>query len=320
MKYSIGVDGGGTKVAYGLFDSESKLIDRYEHPTRTKGSAEEILKTISDSILDLLAKHNLQTTDLMGVGMLFPSFIDYEEGYILKTSNIPPLKKINARHFFEQKLNTRIVLDNDTNGAALAEHRLGAGKGFKHMLYCAVSTGIANGIIINNQVFRGSYGAAGESGHMLITPGQGVACACGNRGCFESYVSGSKIVEHVKLWLQQDKYSSSIILDLVDNKAENINAAIINKAAKNNDPLALKAVEQMAYYLGLWLFNIYQILNINCYIFGGGLLNFGDLLFDPVKENFYSFLKNHGDHPIYFKEAELGNDFGIIGAELLLSE
>lgn len=318
MKYSIGIDCGGTKVAYGLFDDKHHLIDRIEHPTKTDGTAEDILLGICESIRILAEKHSLTTQELNGVGIAFPSFVDFDNGYINKTVNIRPLKNVYARDFLEEQLKTRVVLDNDSHVAALAEHRFGAGKGFKHMLYCCVSTGISSGIIINNEVFRGSYGAAGESGHMLITPDHGVECGCGNRGCFMSASSGSMIIEHVKTWIKEKDYSGSILLQLADNNPHNITAVLINKAAKQGDELALRAVKQMATYLGIWLFNLYQVLNINCYVFGGGLVHFGDLLFEPAKQTFYKYLKNQGDHPIHFKFAELGNDFGIIGAEQLL--
>lgn len=318
MKYTIGVDCGGTKVAYGLFNTKHELIERREHQTKTTGTPEEILQPIVDTIKDLANNNNISTANLKGVGLAFPSFIDFEKGYIHKTSNIKPLKDFYARDFFEDHLQTRIVLDNDSHVAALAEHRLGAGKGFKHMLYCCISTGISSGIVINNQLFRGSYGAAGESGHMLIQPDQGVLCGCGNKGCFMSLTSGSMIVQHIRNWIEQGE--DTLMLEMVDHDPKRIDAITIEKAVLKGDPLAQKALEQMAYYLGVWVFNLYQTLNINCYVMGGGMTKFGEMLFEPMRKTFYSYLKDQGDNPVYFKTAALGDDFGIIGAEQLLFE
>ena len=127
MHYTIGVDVGGTKTAYGLFDGDHVLLDRLEHPTLRQGSNEEIVQPIIDGVNHLTDKNGIRRTDLYGVGLAFPSFIDFDSGKILITSNITALKNFYARAHFEKHLKTRIVLDNDSHVAALAEHRLGAG-------------------------------------------------------------------------------------------------------------------------------------------------------------------------------------------------
>lgn len=318
MKYAIGVDVGGTKTAYGLFDSEHHLISRYQQPTVICGDCEEICGAVADGIFILLEQQKLSIADLEGVGLAFPSYIDYKAGRIQCTSNICNLKEFNARDFFETKLGVRVALDNDSHVAAIAEHRFGAGRGFEHMLYCAVSTGIASGIIINNKIFRGSYGAAGETGHMLITPDQGIFCGCGNQGCFMSLTSGSMIIKHIHKWIADGEPTS--MLEMAGGNPDAINGLILETAAKAGDPLALRAIDQMAYYLGVWTFNLYQAFNINCYVFGGGLVKMGDFLFDRVRSHFDRLNVAQVNLPVYFKFAELGNDFGIIGAEQLLFE
>lgn len=315
-KYCIGVDVGGTKTAYGLFDTEHQVVSRHEQPTANVGTCEDILQAVVDGIFKLLGNQGLSLNDIDGVGLAFPSYIDFETGRILCTSNICTLKDFAARTFFEEKLGVRILLDNDCNVAAIAEHRLGAGRGFKHMLYCAVSTGIANGIIINNSIFRGSYGAAGETGHMLITPDTGIPCGCGNTGCFMSYTSGSMIVRHIQHWLEDG--GTSRMLEMTGGNPAAIDGKILEAAVKAGDPMAIQALDQMAHYLGVWTYNLYQAFNINCYVFGGGLVRMGDLLFSKVRQHFDRFNIYQKDLPVYFKFAELGRDFGIIGAEQLL--
>ena len=317
MKYDIGIDVGGTKTAYGLFNEKHQLIERFQHSTQKDGKPEQILAPITKQVKLILKKNNINSKDFRGIGLALPSFIDFEQGVILKTTNIVGLQNFNARKYFEEKIKTKIVLDNDANVAALAEHQIGAGQGFKDMLYCAVSTGISNGIIINNQIFRGSYGAAGETGHMLITPNEGIECGCENRGCFMSYSSGSMIVKHICQRIKEGR--KTIMLEMADNQPEKIDGLILENAANLGDELAVEMVDQMAFYLGVWLFNLFQCFNINCYVFGGGLVNFNGLIDIRVRKVFDQFLKNQ-DNPIYFKFAELGKDFGIIGSHLLIDE
>lgn len=316
--YYIGVDVGGTKTAYGLFNPEHQIIARHEQPTFTGESCESMAMAVVDGIRDLVGLNGLTMQHVLGVGLAFPSYINYDTGTIVCTSNICTLKDFPARCFFEEKLGVRVALDNDANVAAIAEHRFGAGRGFRHMLYCAVSTGIANGIIINNNIFRGSYGAAGETGHMLITPDDGLTCGCGNQGCFMSHTSGSMIVRHIRRWLAEGQ--TSIMLDMAGGDPEAIDGKILHAAAEAGDPMALQALEKMAYYLGVWTYNLYQTFNINCYVFGGGLVKLGDRLFDRVRFHFDRFNVPQKENPVYFRLAELGRDFGMIGAEQLLFE
>ena len=303
-------------MAYGLFDEAHSIVARAQQPTRQDGECEDILQSIVDGVFSLLRENGLGIGDVDGVGLAFPSYIDYEKGRILCTSNICTLHDFDAKDFFEKKLGVRVLLDNDCNVAAIAEHRFGAGRGARHMLYCAVSTGIANGIIINNSLFRGSYGASGETGHMLITPDTGLMCGCGNSGCFMSFTSGSMIVRHIREWLEQGQ--TSVMLEMAGGNPDAIDGRILEKAAKAGDAMANRAVDQMAYYLGVWTYNLYQAFNINLYVFGGGLARMGDFLFDKVRVHFDRFNISQKDMPVYFKYAELGSDFGIIGAEQLL--
>ncbi len=316
--YVIGVDMGGTKTAYGLFDEDHQVVARFEQPTLITGTCKEIAQAVLDGLYPLLQTRGLGLADLAGVGLAFPSYIDYERGHILCTTNVCNLKDFAARTFFEEQLGVRVVLDNDCNAAALAEHRLGAGRGTRHMLYCAVSTGIANGIIINHQLFRGSYGAAGETGHMIITPNAGVSCGCGHRGCFMSHTSGSMIVRHIQQWIEAGE--KSIMLDMAGGDPAAIDGKILQWAAEVEDPLAMRAVEQMGMYLGLWTYNLYQAFNINCYVFGGGLVKMGGLLFDRIRAHFDRLNVSQAGLPVDFRFSELGRDVGIIGAEQLLYE
>lgn len=309
-KYYIGVDVGGTKIAYGLFDNSENIIRRYRFPSNSNFDGEALADTILSQINNIVGENNITFHELAGVGVALPSFIRKDEGVILKTSTLPRVKNFPMRHYLQDRLPTEVKLENDGNVAALAEFRKGAGKGFEHMLYCPVSTGCSSAIIINGQIFHGSYGWAGESGHALITPGDGPYCGCENLGCFMSHISGAMIVQRVIQKIESGSETS--MLEMVGGDCSQLSAVHILEGAKQNDPLALWAVDHMAYYMGLWLFNLYQILNINCYVFGGGLVNFGDILFGKAFEHFRAYNKN--DLPIHFKFAELGNDTGIIGA------
>ena len=303
-KYIIGIDAGGSKVAYGLFNARGDIIDRYQHATDTDADGPAFSDILIESIMAILKKNSMTIEQLSGVGVCMPSYIKYETGYVFMTSAIPRIKNFAMREYLEARLPTRIVFDNDANSAALAEYRRGAGRGARHMVYVVVGTGFGCGIIIDGKVFQGSYGAAGECGHMLATPGEGLMCGCENKGCYMSYVSGKHLPERV--WQRQFGGIQSVL------KQEKTDGRRLMEAYKTGDPLAIKLTEQMSHYLALCVYNVYQMLNIDTYVFGGGLTALGDILFGPMREEFDRL--NHISFPVYFKMAELKDDAGIIGA------
>lgn len=310
MRYRIGIDAGGTKVAYGLFDEDSRLLFRTEHPTPVQADGPALSDQIILNIHAVLKQRGLSKQEVSGVGICMPSYIIFDKGYVCLTSAMPNVCDFPMREYFAQRLGIPVILDNDSNVAALAEHRFGAGRGSRHMVYVAVSTGLGSGLILNGQVFRGSEGLAGECGHMLITPGEGLLCGCRNQGCFMSWTSGRYMPAHARRMAEGK--ATAMKLD------QSLDCREILKACRQNDPVALDVLHQSAHYIAVCIYNIYQLLNVNLFVFGGGLVNFGSLLFDPIREEFDRF--NHTAQAVDFRFAELKNDFGIIGAAELARE
>ena len=308
-KYIFGIDAGGTKVAYGLFDMEGNLLDRYQHPTDIEADGPAFSDKVIATVKEILEKNHASLEEVHGIGICMPSYIRFETGYIHITSAMVNIRDFGMRDYMEERLGVPVILDNDSNVAALAEHRRGAGRGCKDMVYVAVSTGIGSGIIINNEMFRGSYGWAGESGHMLDTPDDGILCGCGNYGCFMSQVSGRNLPRRLSIRMLKGQES-------VLSKAQELNGEALLKAYQAGDALAVQEIEHMAHHLAVCVYNIYQLLNINVFVFGGGLTSFGDILFGRVREEFDRY--DHIRMPVEFRFAQLKKDFGIIGAAELL--
>lgn len=310
-RYVMGIDAGGTKVAYGLFSEAGELVARMEHPTDADADGPAFCDTLIESIRGFVAEHQLDFSQLDGIGICMPSYLLFDKGVVCMTTAITGIRNFPLRDYLASRLPARLCLDNDSNAAALAEYRKGAGRGSRHMIYMATSTGIGSGIIIDGKLFRGSYGWAGECGHMLLTPDKGVVCGCGNRGCVMSYVGGRFVPQHVRNRLRAG--AESVLAGCPD-----IDCKQILKAYRAGDPLAVQTVEDMAHYLALCVYNVYQVLNINLFVFGGGLVNFGDALYGEMRREFDRYDQLH--YPVEFRFAELGKDFGIIGAAELVKE
>ncbi|MDR3123904.1 MAG: ROK family protein, partial [Treponema sp.] len=150
---------GGTKAAIGLFDENRRLRSERRYPSNPDLSAEDFFDILLTEAQKLLDDELISRSRLRGIGLAMPSFILFEKGHIIKTSNLVKIHDFPARSYISERFGgAPIILDNDAHVAALAEHRMGAGRGFEHLIYCPVSTGIASAMIINGKLFRGSYG------------------------------------------------------------------------------------------------------------------------------------------------------------------
>lgn len=314
-KYYIGVDVGGTKLAYGLFNEKSELLDRFTAATNPESEPDEMMDEMCSHIYSLLSKNSIDRSLLGGVGAAFPSHIDFDKGIVITTSNLPKWNNIPAKSSLSEKLGVKVEVDNDANVAAIAEHRFGAGKSRKNMLFLTISTGIGGGIIINNEIFRGSYGAAGEFGHMIISD-DGYLCGCGNKGCVQSLASGPMIARYTREKIQGG--CSSKISDMVKDLNE-LTCKHIEDAAKTGDKLAVEVIERTGDILGVMFANLYQIFNIDYFVVGGGVSKFGKPLFDRFNDKFKKLSKISSSHPVSIEPAVLGDNAGIIGAVTLVT-
>ena len=316
-QYRLAIDVGATKIAYGIFNEKNEIIFRYRTATPLEIMPDDFTKKLYDEIDDVLEKSEISISDIAGIGVGMPSYVDFEHGIVITSGGIHNIKNYPAREILKKKYpNTHIIIDGDTNMAALAEHKYGAGRGFKHMVYCALSTGLGTGFIVNNELFRGSYGGAGESGHMLITPDRGLECGCGNKGCFMSYACGSFIAKHAQQALLNGE--KSVINDMVSDISK-ITSIHVGEAYKQGDALAERLMDQLIYYNALHIYNLFIAFNINCYVCGGGLLNMGEFFLEEIQKR-VDLLNKQKNQKIYIKAAELGGDNGIIGCAVALEE
>ncbi len=126
---------------------------------------------------------------MVAIGVGLPGLID-RDGVLRMGPNLPGIVDLDVEEALADVLGRPVVVDNDANCAAWAEHRLGASQGHDHALLVTLGTGIGAGIIADRRLLTGAHGMAAEPGHMIVDPA-GPRCPCGQRGCWERYASGS---------------------------------------------------------------------------------------------------------------------------------
>ncbi len=309
----IGVDVGGTKLAYGLFDDNLNLLAKRRAPSMPEASAGEMIAAMAREVDALFIDAKRSRSELKGLGAVFPSHIDKRRDVIVTTTNLPNWVEVPVKELLAEKFNTRVEIDNDANAAALAEHRMGAGRGKEHMLYITVSTGIGGGIIINNRLFHGSFGMAGEFGHMFLSDTLGKLCGCGNRGCAESICTGPSVETYIAEKLQEPGVKT-VLTELAGGGR--VTTHHLAAGVKLGDPFSLAVVEHVGEYLARMYVSLYQALNIDHVVYGGGLMNITEIM-DVTKRRFAEMVKYARRYPVEFVPAQLGDDTCLIGAALI---
>ena len=315
-QYRIGIDVGATNIKIGLFDEEMDLKDYAQALTDQQASLEEIIDLMVALTQRLLSANGVTLGVLEGMGAVFPSYIDYRKGIVLETSYIMALSNAPVRDLLEARLGVRVVLDNDANAAALAEHRLGAGVGCSDMIYVALATGIGGGLILNGKLYRGMHGMAGEIGHMFVSDSTGYPCSCGVTGCVQSISSGAQMAKYVTDRIKEGEDSS--ILNYAGTLS-NIDMEAVGKALQGNDSLALEVVHRGAEYLGRMFHSLNQILDINVFIYGGGITKLGSSFIDRMIAAYRHYSLVDQRYPARFIPAKLQEKASVYGAALLLT-
>ena len=312
--YRIGVDVGGTKLAYGLFDEHFSLVATAREPSAAELPADDMLRLMHGHMQELLCGMGLGMKDLAGIGMALPGHIYFSRGVIITASNLPNWSNYPAKEKLHALTGASVVLDNDANVAALAEYKLGAGRGSANMVYLTISTGLGGGLVLDGKLFRGTYGSAGELGHTFITENDQITCGCGRTRCAETICSGTGMANYAKMRLAGG--AKSILPELAGGM-EHITARTIGEAEKRGDALAAETIDRAANGLATVFYNLYQTFGCDRLVYGGGVAKLGERLMGKAEERFYELIPMAKEYPMTIVPAELGDNAGIIGAALL---
>ena len=307
MGYTVGIDIGGTKVLGGVVDETGALIKRARRDTPAEGGV-ALTQAIADVALELM-----KDSEIESVGVSVAAFISADRKTILATPNIKDWNGVNLDYELTSRIGLPVVIENDANSAAWGEFKFGAGRGKENILMLTVGTGIGGGIVLNSNLLRGSFGIAAEIGHLRIVP-NGLLCGCGAYGCFEQYGSGTALLRHAREAIQAHPDRASSILNRGDGSIEGVKGSAITEAARDGDELALSIFEITGDYLGAGIASLAVILDPEAVVIGGGVIDAGDILLNPIRTGMEKYMPFAGKHPHpQIIGAQLGNEAGLVG-------
>jgi glucokinase len=317
-KLLCGVDLGGTKLSVGLVYPDGKIKDKitvYDHVGKKE---EAIVCQITELIHQLLLSNNLNESDLRGIGMGFPGHVRYKEGITITSSNLKGFKNFPLRECLAKNFSVPVILDNDANAQAFCEFKYGAGKGYDTVIFLTISTGIGAGIILDRKLYRGMTGTAGEFGHTIINPDSDLVCTCGNKGCLMACACGLSLPHLFKKKTSEGMKSTLQLPEGFD--ISKIDGKLIKKGYDSGDPVSISIMNECADYIGISVYNIFQIFNPPVIILGGGLCCWGDRYLTNINKKFNELARDMIFDKIEIVESLAGGDAGLIGAAALLLE
>ena len=317
-KILCGVDLGGTKLSVGLVYPNGKIRDKiivYDHVGKNE---DEVVGRITGLIQQLISSGNLNESDLEGIGVGFPGHVRYKEGITITTSNLKGFKNFPLRDAIAHNFSVPVILDNDANAQAFCEFKYGSGKGYESLIFLTISTGIGAGIILDKKLYRGITGTAGEFGHTIINPDSDLVCTCGNKGCLMACACGLALPHLFKKKTEDGIKTTLPLPDDFDYRK--IDGKLIRQGFDSGDPVSVAIMNECADYIGISVYNIFQIFNPPVIILGGGLCCWGNSYLSRIKAKFYELARDMIFDKIEIVESAAGCDAGLIGAAALLLE
>lgn len=299
MKYSIGIDIGGTNLRIALISEVGKVIKKIKVP-----SGERILESLLDSIARII------NSDVAGIGIGVAGLIDHEKGTVLRSPNLPAIEGINLAETLKERFKIPVSIENDANVAALGEKWLGAGKEFKNFVHLTIGTGIGGGVIYNEKLMN----ISAEIGHMVIVA-SGTPCSCGNNGCLETYASAKAILSKAINSLESG--TESILRELYGGNFYRLTSEDIYMSALEGDGLSRAILREAGKHLGIGITNIINIFSPQAIVLSGGLIGAWNIYVqEAIKEASQRSFKILFDKTRIIPSI-LKDDAGIIGAACL---
>lgn len=291
--YALGLDIGGTKCAAGVVDGGGGVHGFVAAPTVGPSELFELGRRA-------VAESGVAWDDVRAIGIGCGGPIDPERGVLVAPLHLPAWHGVRIAQLATEALDRPAVLDNDATAACAGEHRYGAGRGARDMVYLTVSTGVGGGAVVDGKLHRGPSGNGGEFGHVTVD-WHGRRCrGCGRRGCLEAYASGTSIAERAR-----------------EAGMDGATAADVAQAARAGNPVAAKVWDETCEALASGITSIVNLLEPEVVVLGGGVVRTGEQLLAPVRELVSAQVMGPG---VAIVPAANGDAAGVVGAAAVAFE
>ena len=253
----IGIDLGGTSIKGAVVTEGGTILKEASCPTQRESGPEHVAREISGLITALAEGYDPQAIGGVGVGC--PGIVEDHSGIVRYSANLH-WENFDLRAAVQKYSGYTVRLANDANAAALGEVVAGCAQNVDSAVILTLGTGVGSGVVLNGKILTGCTGGAAELGHMVVEDG-GALCACGRKGCFETYASATGLIRMAKEAMAQHPES---LLHATAAEVGDVNGQTIFRAKEQGDPTAVAVVERYIHYLSVGIANV-----INCFLSRG---------------------------------------------------
>ncbi len=292
--------------------SDGEILVKHKEATQAVDGWMKVVARLIDNIKRQLEFGTQMGAKVFAVGVGAPGVILVDKGIVVKSPNFPDWNNLPLKDELEKALSIPVFIENDANAAALGEQWRGAGRDIRSMILLTLGTGVGGGIILDNKIWQGADGMAGEIGHMTLIP-DGRLCTCGNTGCLEMYASARGIVQSYREELEKQNQPAAEALKEVTSEK-------VYQAAREGDAVARRVMKDMGRMLGIGIANLINIFNPERIVIGGGVKDAWPLFIGATHEE---IMKRAFQVPAERTEivpSSLGDDAGMVGAAAVAFE
>ena len=308
----VGIDVGGTNARALLLDTvDHQILDRRQ--VSSSGTGPELVSALAEMV-ELLTTDSSRSVGAVGLAV---AGLAHRSGVVRFSPNLPNLVEFPIGPELEALVGRPVVLGNDATAGALAEHRMGAGRGTDNFGFMSLGTGIGTGFVLDGQLVRGASGFAGESGHMVVDL-EGPVHVTGRQGPWEYFGSGSALGRMGRQAAATGDFSAG---EAMAGSVEAVTGQHVSDALANGDGDAARIFDEFCHLVGLGVANLVMIMDLERIVVGGGLVRIGEPLRSGIQAHLDKMVVG-SEHrpPVEVVLAELGADAGALGAALMAAD
>lgn len=307
----VSVDLGGTNLRVAAVDQDGRIRHRAEESSDARSGSAAVLQKVAAAVKAVGAEAEGAGAKIQGVCLGFPGIVDPAKGIVYRSPHFPDWKDLDLFSFFKSQWRWPVTADNDANLAARGEAWKGAGRGLKNFLMMTLGTGVGGGLFLNGAVFHGDRGFAGEIGHIPIET-EGPICACGSRGCLETFISATGMLRLAEDSSQVDGREQ--LLAKLGKPLARTTVKDLYEAALDGDIFANTLFKKMGYYLGIGVAAVVNVLGVETIVIGGGVSEAWDFFIEPAKKELAQRTYEETAKSVKLVKAALGGDAALVGA------
>jgi glucokinase len=308
---AIAIDLGGTKTSVAVVDAAGQVLSRAKRASRENGRALPF-EAVVGLVTETAQRAGCGLRDVTAVGVIVPGIYKTATGTAW-APNLWGWDEVPLRDELQARLPVPVSIDSDRSGYVLGEQWLGAARGCTDAVFLAVGTGIGAGIIAGGRLVRGSAGIAGAVGWFAVDPRFRPAFA--KVGCLEAEAAGPGLADRVARLIAEGRPSR--LASAGGGPVPALTAELVAEAARAGDAVAVEAVHETAEYLAMGVANLISALNPQVVVLGGGLMQAGDLLLEPVRVGARRWAQPLAFDQVRIDPTQLGEDAGLLGAARL---